>query len=219
MKTIKILLGVFAMVMLASSAYAIPFNITYTADNALTEFQYSTNGGALVDVPGFVADGSTTGGDWKTSASLSLDLARGNDYTFQWEVTNYAGSGDNPTAFLADIIYGTTAISTNAVWEVAAGVYDPITDTWSPGSWVTATEYAANDGSTGVDTWYNSNGNAAIAGISDSAQWIGVGAYPGTGSSVNFVRVTFSATPIPGALWLMGSGLLGLVGIGRLRRG
>lgn len=203
----------------ASAALATPFSITYTADNNLTGFTYSVDGGAATDVPGFVDEGGS--GSWGTSATLSFDMTSGSTYQFVWRVTNNGGVGasSNPMAFLADItgVFGSALSS--AGWEVALD-----DGAGSPGAWISATEYALNSGAwltgaSGNSVWYTGNANSSIAGISGDAKWIGYGVYPGVaGSTVMYVRLTYTATPLPAAVWIFGSGLAGMFGLGRLRR-
>ena len=57
--------------------------------------------------------------------------------------------------------------------------------------------------------------------ISNTAQWIGLGTYPGQGISMTAsAKFTApSAVPVPGTVFLLGSGLLGLVGLRRSQAG
>ncbi|MGE4292018.1 MAG: hypothetical protein AB7E32_07405 [Desulfovibrio sp.] len=216
MRKIIIIVTLALATLWASAAFATPFTITYTADNSLTGFTYSENGGAAIDVPGFVDEGTT--GTWKTPASLTLDMNVGSSYQLVWTVQNYAGSGDNPMAFLADISGLFGSASTSALWEVA---YDD--GSGNAVGWTSASEYALNSGAwltgaSGNSIWYTGNGNSAISGISGDAVWIGYGAYPGTAaSSTMYVRLTYTATPLPAAVWMFGAGLVGLLGVGRKR--
>ena len=56
-----------------------------------------------------------------------------------------------------------------------------------------------------------------VANLSDLGENIAIG-FSGEGATVEFSDYSTKATPIPGAVWLLGSGLLGLAGIRRKMR-
>jgi hypothetical protein len=220
MRKLIILASTAVMVLWAAASFATPFSITYTADNALTDFTFSVDGGAAAAVPGFVDEGAS--GDWKSAASLSFNMVKGSTYQLVWRVQNYGGApgtgGNNPMAFLADVsgLFGSAV--TSASWEVALDVGGK-----TPGAWQSATEYALNSGAwltgaSGDSIWYTAN-SGSIAGISGDAKWIGFDAYPGSPSSDGmFVRLTYTATPLPAAVWLFGGGLISLLGFRRMSK-
>lgn len=212
MKKIIAITVAMAMLGIASIASASSFSITFTADNILTDFTISTNGGTAVAVDGFSTAANLD--EWRASDSLNVDLVEGNSYELIWRVENVGAASDsNPFAFLADVSSTwTSTMATDATWEVATEVGG------TPGTWTSATVYAYNSGlladGSGTSIWYNSLGSG-VSGISDAAAWIGSDDYPGNESNAMYVRMSFTATPIPAAAWLMGSGLLGLLGVRR----
>ncbi|SKA81933.1 hypothetical protein SAMN02745704_01472 [Paucidesulfovibrio gracilis DSM 16080] len=219
MKRHILFLTIAFLLTMTTTTLAVPFNITYTADNSLRNFSYSVDGGVLQSVPGFVDEGSS--GDWTTPQSLSFDMAVGSTYQFVWQVDNTGavGADDNPMAFLAEISNAWGTVETSSIWEVANN------NGGTPGTWGAATEYALNSGAwltgeSGNSIWFKGNGNSGVAGISDSARWIGLDEYPGpTGQESMFVRLSLTTpTPLPAAVWMFGAGLAGLLGMGRWRR-
>lgn len=216
MTSLRILFMTLALTAMATAAFAVPYTFTFTADNELTDLTYSMNGQAAETVSSFA--GITNIANWQKADTLTVDLATGETYELLWRVENYGAiSNNNPFAFLADVTsaHGDN-YSTSATWEVANEVGG------TPGTWVTAREYAFNSGAlidgSGNSIWNRVNGGAPIAGISDDAKWIGVEEYPGASANAMYVRMSVTATPVPAAAWLLGSGLLSLLGIRRLGR-
>lgn len=65
-------------------------------------------------------------------------------------------------------------------------------------------------------------GWALLAGASranDLGQIIGYGLLEGGSGQISYILTPMSPVPLPGAVWLLGSGLLGLVGVARRRKG
>ena len=69
-----------------------------------------------------------------------------------------------------------------------------------------------NFASNGTFTTYNINNWEVQGNINNVNQWPGVTAF---GGNITGLQGSITGTPIPGAVWLLGSGLLGLVGIRR----
>ena len=66
--------------------------------------------------------------------------------------------------------------------------------------------------------WTAGNGNTGVGGIPVSAYWIGSSRDGSDANGLFTVTATFKTgapTPIPGAVWLLGSGLLGVMGFKR----
>ncbi|MBU1249272.1 MAG: hypothetical protein KKB70_11275 [Proteobacteria bacterium] len=209
MNSLRIFLITVVMVVMATAAYATPYTFTFTADNKLTELTMSVDGGAATAVD---LSGLPNLSNWKIADSLTINLTKGSSYDLIWRVENVGTVGpNNPFGFLGDVSSAYGSYSSSATWQVADD------NGGTPGTWVNALEYAANsgllsDGSGANSIWYNNN-HGSIAGIAGEAQWIGEDVYPGSSSEAMYVKMNFTATPIPAAAWLLGSGLIGLLGI------
>ncbi|GEM_PF-5474924 len=177
---------------MATSAHAINFSSTFTGDNYVNNFTYSTIGSAThID--------TTTLSDtqyWPTSSTLNLTLNNATQYDFIWEVQNAGG----PSGFLADFTLGTTSYSTST---------DP--NIWSYSSdginWATVTSY----GQHGVAPWGN------ISGISSNAEWIWDSSNGLSNETLLFKASITSPIPEPSTYALMLGGL-GLIGFMAHRR-
>ena len=164
---------------------------------------------------------------------------------FFWLVTNDVSGGlspvNNPSGFMAQIYFrdtGTTIHSSGA-WSVTDAATHPepapphpLLWNWAPqtevyadnsGNWVgnSGDAYmAAHPGETDSIWWVN-NGQSAVSPLDGSAQWIGLDEYSGNQDMQDFwasISVTVpTPVPLPGAVWLFGSGLIGLAGL-RSRR-
>ncbi len=209
------------MMAFSTTALAKQFTINYTADDAVLDIWYSVDGGGFSAVSGFMPD-VLPASSAANSNSWTGDLTTGDNYTLIFRIQNESHPGTiNPTALLANIIGQFNNVSTeNVNWEAAR-----FTGTGALGlDWQTATGWAMNDGTwvNGFDSSiWNWSTNAPITGLPIDAMWIGFGDYPGhsdaTAETISYFKVTFSDTPLPAAVWLMGSGLLGLLGFRRLR--
>jgi hypothetical protein len=111
--------------------------------------------------------------------------------------------------------HGTTwAMNTNAV--LSAFGMDTVTDSIS-------SEITSYDASSplfdGVDptSWGNSSYGTAISGM-QNGQLFDVLASDGTNALISASFVSASAVPVPAAVWLFGSGLLGLLGFSRQKK-
>ena len=199
-KIIMALVVAVSLLGLSGAASAVNVEFTYTGDNIIDFFII---GGSVTPA----LDGNAD--EWRLASSYTADLAPGT-YTVEWTVVNWEvpPTTSGPAAFLAQIDTGSGLILTSSAWEV-----NPYINSVYEG-WKAATEYNLNSDPNSI--WDNNNGNSAVAGISGDAWWIGSGAFPGETAQFK-VRTSFtvSAVPIPGAVWLLGSGLMGLVGLRR----
>lgn len=174
-------------------ANAASVTITYTADN------YTAGGWILNNsTSGLEAVLAPKVSDWRTVAVDNVNLAPGN-YTIYFIVGNFLpGGGGNPAALLAQIsgpVSGNTVTSTN--WE--------FTSIFST-SWVPATSYGNNGGS---NIWNTVNGGP-VAGIGPTAQWIWASSNESpTAPQAGLLRGSFTVVPVPAAVWLLGSALIG----------
>ena len=204
-------------------------NITlnYTADNEISAFYYILNDYTVI--PLSLGPGAAW---WPTVDSYSAFLEAYAIHEFVWEVKNwdFHTPSLNPGGFLGEILpadklliekdYASTALS-GTTWEVyvsPTGAIAPDQFHTIPWSW--STTYGANSD----PTIWNVNLGGPVSGINGSAQWIwGPGNFgdPGapTSSSSVYIRATvYAHAPEPGTILLLGSGLLGLGIVARMRR-
>ena len=196
----------------AGNATPINFSATYTADNYVDAFTVSAGGAIIADL------GSKTS-TWKSAATIStlLDVKPNTEYTATWTLRNVdyssefsgaaypassMGSG-NPMAFLGQISIGGTTYTSqaNGIWKIDGA---------------TPFQYGTNGQQQLI--WTAGNGNTGVGGIPVSAYWIGSSRDGSDANGLFTVTATFKTgapTPIPGAVWLLGSGLLGVMGFKR----
>jgi len=169
-------------------------------------FVVSGTGGRMYAELGYV-DVSTDGENWVEFPSVYLEAEEGTPNIDPTYVYNLAGNYEahyipfenrEGTPFNLDDILGTP--------EVLAGLVDP-----NEINYIRLQDIIG--GGQGGGNW----DQATYFGY-DRDHWIhdGIG-YFGTGADWDAIGV-INAVPIPGALWLLGSGLLGLIGIRRKRQ-
>lgn len=203
---------------LSPDVKALSVKFTFTADNEIMAW-YQHYDSSLTLLP----TGSNVQ-DWRIADSNILQLEPDGTYSFIWKLRNVSGIGGSPGGFLAEIQLDdqlpSSSLLSSSSWEVAF-VEDFIgsIDIGSL-SWKQATEYGANDDETTI--WQQYNNNDPILNIAGNAQWIWwelnwTDANAPWSNDTVYVRNTLTIetnpVPIPGAVFLLGSGLIGLVGI------
>jgi len=125
-----------------------------------------------------------------------------------------------------DFLLGLVPQVNAAVWlggfDASGDYFDPAKDAWS---WITGESFGYSNWSPGKPIAPNENYLQFFGGSVSSVYGVAPGewnnvvdAYSGTGPYVirgYFVEYELSSVPIPPALWLFGSGLLGLIGVAR----
>lgn len=199
MKRIALLaLLVFAVATSQAGASTLTLNGIFTADNLVGAY-------TLTDLTAGTA-ASPLGlklTDWQETQSFTTELVRDHKYRLSFNVFNAnlaTPTFSDPTAFLGQISFGglTFLSGANSIWSVTTPTGGLLK------------EYGGN----GQGTIWTSVNGGPINGIDLAAQWIGNGLFPGS-SNAFAVHADFVATPIPAAVWLLGSGLLAIVGMRR----
>lgn len=218
---VAVLIALFAVGMVAN-APAVLVEFTVTSDNVISAWYKTGSGITPLSLP---ADASL--GNWQMATTLSVDLEICSTYEIIFKAINVGipGTG-NPGGFLGEIAgaclgAGSSSPLSDSTWAVGVVYGDSSADPSSV-SWCSATTYGNNGGS---NIWSSVKGGP-IDGISTGAQWIWTAdnfddpCAPGPNDSV-FIKATVhpvsSPIPEPGTLFLLGFGLAGLAGYGKLK--
>ncbi|MEW6267134.1 MAG: VPLPA-CTERM sorting domain-containing protein [Thermodesulfobacteriota bacterium] len=208
----------------SASASTVGVDISYTGDNVVFWLMQQGDEQAVLlpDGPNAI--------DWRWADTAHFELQRGVSYTFYWWVLNAPDPNidapNNPSGFLGQVVFssGQPTLLSSDSWLVSSD-----TQNWIPGqvyadnsgNWLDEAArqafQAANPGVTESIWWYwkdYTTGSGQIDGISGQAAWIGLGPY--VEGNDFWVKLEFTVpVPIPGAIWLLGSGLIGLMGLRR----
>ena len=140
-------------------------------------------------------DGYTTDIDWSTGWRLP---SSGDD----------PGYGYNDTTSELGHLYYVSLGNTSGLGSVDTGPFENLHTRPNGSGYWTETTYEASNGTIYSYSFLFSSGYQMYA--SQSGQFYAAAVHPGT--------VSFAPVPVPAAMWLLGSGLLGLMGIRRRKR-
>ena len=209
-KSFFLFVCVFVCLSWAGSALAVTTTIDYafTSDNYVSSFK-------LLDSNGLVENFGSKTTEWTTAAAGQYKgaLTAGAYYTLQWDVFNkdnkIPSEPGDPMAFVGQFsVNGVDYFSSSAtgIWKITGT--DPQYEIESYGAFNDPTKI-----------WYYTNNgyNLLKSYIGDAAYWIGLGAYPGQDYKMTVSATFMAPVPIPGAALLLGSAMLGLVGLRRTR--
>jgi len=180
-------------------------------------------GAAVTAQAAFIATASEIGGAVVFTGSGSIDLTATNSPS-----TQNGSVVVNPSAQLG---VGPTGFSSRDTYTFSSTVTGPSTI----GSGTTQVQNTAGTGDYLLFNWetpfvavpagYNSgdplSGSSTFAGQTFATLGITPGSYEwtwGSGASADSYTLNVGAVPVPAAVWLFGSGLLGLVGMARRKK-
>lgn len=174
------------------------FDVSYDETQFLSSGGFGLSGNVVSYSPDFPL--MVTGTMSLNDFGRSFDIIPHAGVTLQSVTMNVSGSYDN--LFDSTTLEHTGALAVNGS---SNNVYPFVFSSFTSGSW--STSASVNAATTGNAAVVFGNGLSAFSsGFGDASVSI---------DSINF---NVAAVPIPAALWLFGSGLLGLMGAARLAR-
>ena len=205
MKTVKIF-SVFCLLMIGTAAHASPYNFK----------------GTWVDVEAWTGTGSNETilvVDWNRLDNGPETVSEYHAFGYRWDGTAYESdmlSAFNDAGILeVTTAYGGAFVVNIKYNDVEDGEYHQHIE---EGSWnlASTSNPDANWGTWGDSEWdFNTAG--ITAELLADGQYEGINAIMWFGSLPDYaddqLDIPFATVPIPGAVWLLGSGLLGLIGI------
>ncbi|PKD41481.1 hypothetical protein CWO84_04965 [Methylomonas sp. Kb3] len=178
----------------------------FTADNAFEAYVSSS-------ATSISSAAILSGNDWGSTYSSVDNLTTTSVSYLILKVTNQGGPGAALGTFTLsnnDYLFGNGA---NTISTGGTGWSMYVDSLANPASPIVA------EGANGISPW------GFHSGIDSSAQWVwyynsintnGAGAWGSDNSTVYLVTsITPAAVPVPGAIWFMGTGLLGFLGLKR----
>ena len=157
------------------------------------------NGGGygLVSTSGGSWGGGLVGGDAVPLSLADYGKVAGDTLDFQFDMKDFDG-----------VFAGETAIKV---------------ESWSGGAQIAGSEIQVNYSTAGSTDWNTYTHSYTTVAGADSFKVVLVGTNMGEGNQLGFDNVYIDSSappevPVPAAVWLFGSGLLGLVGVARRKR-
>ena len=209
MKTVKIF-SVFCLLMIGIAAHASPYNFK----------------GTWVDVEAWTGTGSNETilvVDWNRLDNGLETVSESHAFGYRWDGTAYESdmlSAFNDAGILeVTTAYGGAFVVNIKYDDVENGEYHQHIE---EGSWnlaSTSNPYAYWGGWGDSNTEWDFNKAGITEELLADGQYEGINAIMWFGSLPDYaddqLNIPFAPVPIPGAVWLLGSGLLGLFGIKR----
>ena len=214
MKSVKICSVLFLLLMIGTAAYASPYNFK----------------GTWIDVEAWVGTGENETilvVDWNRLDNGPDTVSESHAFGYRWDGTAY--ESDMLNAFNeAGILEVTTGYGGDFVQNIK---YNDVEDGEyhqhiEEGSWnlaSTSDPYAYWGGWGDPNTGWDFNTGGITQELLADGQYEGINAIMWFGSLPDYaddqLDIPFATVPIPGAVWLLGSGLMGLLGIRRKQHG
>ena len=184
---------------------------SYTADTLLSDFLSTGSGNYIWSVFGGDSTGTTAGSVRYFTTSTNL----GSLATLPNNIRLYTLYGDEALLTNVNAVLDNTTDSLVSP-AAAATYYKTQFQTWN-----NTNDFVANQtgfGSVGFFSLTTNGGNTAFTGGNNAATRATFGNWTWDAASATLSYGSGSVVPLPGALWLLGSGLLGLAGIGRRKK-
>ena len=200
------------------TSFAAPIIASESSNVSLAQSTLNAMTGGTVLASGNIATGQTfTSGVYNvtdlltTTAGITLTLdAQGQDGDFIFNIGNYLAFG---AGTVIEVVNGTG--NNNVVWNAhGAGGYVSTGENSDIIGTILATTYASvGAGASVVGT------NGGCGGVFSATSYVSLGANASVGDEGCVGAISPpSAVPLPAAVWLFGSGLLGLAGIARRKK-
>jgi hypothetical protein len=165
--------------------------ITVTADDSFTGF--TINGVSYLSSLGSASDLN----DWRTTSSFNFDFLPGTTYELVWSIADLY--------HVAMGFIGAVDVGNGQIYKSGIG-----NEGWS---FTSASPTALYNTTNGLAPWHNTVNSGLLAG----ANWVG---YTSANHFEKFDTMTATLkfttpVPLPAAAWMLGAGLVALVGVRR----